>query len=289
MQHLVARAPAKVNLTLRVLHRREDGFHDLASLVVFAGASDLLTLEPGPVLALDVSGPRAQASGAAQENLVLKAARALSARIPGLRAGQFRLIKRLPVAAGLGGGSSDAAAALRLLAQLNDLALEDPRLFDAARSVGSDVPVCLDPRARMMAGVGDLLSAPIALPPLFAVLVNCGIAVATPQVFGAIGLKRGDGLEGPNHPDHLPREMAALLPVLAAIPNDMESAAVRLAPEIGQVMRLLEQAPEARLVRMSGSGATVFALTSDCREAARLAHRIATAQPGWWVRPTVLR
>jgi len=289
MQQLVARAPAKVNLTLRVLRRRKDGFHDLASLVVFAGAADLLTLEPGPALALDVRGPRAEASGPCADNLVLTAGRALAARIPGLRVGRFQLTKRLPVAAGLGGGSSDAAAALRLLAQVNDLSLDDPRLFDAARSVGSDVPVCLDPRARMMQGVGDILSAPVTLPPLFAVLVNCGTAVATPQVFRAIGLSPGEALAGPAHPEVLPQQIDALLDVLAAIPNDMEPAAIRLAPDIGSAMALLAEAPGVRLARMSGSGATVFALTQDCRHAARLARRVALARPDWWVRPTVLR
>ncbi|MEP9376551.1 4-(cytidine 5'-diphospho)-2-C-methyl-D-erythritol kinase [Aquabacter sp. CN5-332] len=289
MQKLVARAPAKVNLTLRVLRRRADGFHDLASFVAFAGAADLLTLLPDLPLGVEVSGERAQAAGPSQDNLVLKAARALMERVPGLRAGAFHLVKRLPVAAGLGGGSSDAAAALRLLAELNGIAPDHPALMEAARSTGSDVPVCLDPRARFMGGVGDRLSPPLALPSLFAVLVNCGAAVPTAPVFKGLGLQPGAALEGPEHPRALPAERGLLLSMLAALSNDLELPAEALAPAISEAKALLGAEPEARLVRMSGSGATVFALTDDCRAAARLSRHIAAQRPSWWVRSTVLR
>lgn len=288
MQELVARAPAKVNLTLRVLRRRADGFHDLASVVAFAGVGDRLRLVPDGQLALTVSGLRAAETGPEADNLVLRAARALAARCPGLRLGAFHLEKRLPVAAGLGGGSSDAAAALRLLARLNGLAPDAPLLLEAARATGSDVPVCLDPRARIMAGVGEQLSAPLALPPLFAVLVNCGVAVPTAPVFKALGLAPGAALPGPEHPLSL-TDGAQALDLLAGLPNDLEPPAIALAPEIAGVRALLEAQPEARLVRMSGSGATVFALTQDCHAAARLAKRVSQGAPGWWVRSTVLR
>lgn len=288
MQELVARAPAKVNLTLRVLRRRADGFHDLASVVAFAGVGDRLRLVPDGKLALTVSGLRAAETGPEADNLVLRAARALAARCPGLRLGAFHLEKRLPVAAGLGGGSSDAAAALRLLARLNGLAPDAPLLLEAARATGSDVPVCLDPRARIMAGVGEQLSAPLALPPLFAVLVNCGVAVPTAPVFKALGLAPGAALPGPEHPLSL-TDGAQALDLLAGLPNDLEPPAIALAPEIAGVRALLEAQPEARLVRMSGSGATVFALTQDCHAAARLAKRVSQGAPGWWVRSTVLR
>ncbi|OZA91509.1 MAG: 4-(cytidine 5'-diphospho)-2-C-methyl-D-erythritol kinase [Azorhizobium sp. 39-67-5] len=288
MQELVARAPAKVNLTLRVLRRRADGFHDLASVVAFAGVGDRLRLVPDGKLALTVSGLRAAETGPEADNLVLRAARALAARSPGLRLGAFHLEKRLPVAAGLGGGSSDAAAALRLLARLNGLAPDAPLLLEAARATGSDVPVCLDPRARIMAGVGEQFSAPLSLPPLFAVLVNCGVAVPTAPVFKALGLAPGAALPGPEHPLSL-TDGAQALALLAGLPNDLEPPAIALAPEIAGVRALLEAQPEARLVRMSGSGATVFALTQDCRAAARLAKRVSQGAPGWWVRSTVLR
>ena len=180
---LVESAPAKVNLTLRVLGRRADGYHDIESLAAFADVGDRLALTPGEALTLTVVGPNAAQTGAEADNLVTKAARALAARIPDFCAGAFRLQKNLPVAAGLGGGSADAAAALRLLAKANKLASDDPRLRDAARATGADVPVCLDPRARLMRGIGEILSAPLPLPRLHALLVNPGVAVPTKLVF----------------------------------------------------------------------------------------------------------
>jgi len=158
---LVENAPAKVNLTLRVFRRRDDGYHDIESLVAFADFGDRLSLSRGQGLTLTVRGPSVAAAGEGADNLVLKAARALAARYPDIVLGAFRLDKRLPVAAGLGGGSADAGAALRLLAQANGLARDDPRLYAAARATGADVPVCLDARARIMRGIGDLLSAPL--------------------------------------------------------------------------------------------------------------------------------
>ncbi|HZN30648.1 MAG TPA: 4-(cytidine 5'-diphospho)-2-C-methyl-D-erythritol kinase, partial [Xanthobacteraceae bacterium] len=181
-------APAKVNLTLRVVGRRADGYHDIESLVVFADIGDALTFVPARALTLAVRGPTAAAAGHTADNLVLKAARALAERVDGLKLGRFALSKRLPVAAGLGGGSADAAAALRLMARANRLAPDDPRLMAAARATGADVPVCLDPRPRFMRGTGDILSDPLDLPRLDAVLVNPGVAVATKDVFAALRL-----------------------------------------------------------------------------------------------------
>ena len=181
-------APAKVNLTLHVIGRRADGYHDIESLVVFADVGDALTFTPGRTLALAVRGPTAPAAGDISDNLVLKAAHALAARIDGIRLGRFVLSKRLPVAAGLGGGSADAAAALRLLARANRIALDDHRLMQAARATGADVPVCVDPRPRLMRGIGDILSEPLVLPRLPVVLVNPGVAVPTKDVFAALRL-----------------------------------------------------------------------------------------------------
>ncbi len=163
---LTERAPAKVNLTLHVTGRRADGWHTLESLVAFTRGGDTLTLAVGEPLALSVEGPCAEASGRFKDNLVLRAARHFSERYPGAKAGTFNLVKRLPVAAGLGGGSSDAAAALRLLARASELPIGEPGITDAARAIGADVPVCLLPRARMMRGVGDELGPLLALPPL---------------------------------------------------------------------------------------------------------------------------
>jgi 4-diphosphocytidyl-2-C-methyl-D-erythritol kinase len=183
------RAPAKINLTLAVIGRRADGYHELDSLVVFArDLHDDLTFTPGRALSLRVDGPTAHAAGESADNLVLKAAHALTERREGVAIGAFHLTKRIPVAAGLGGGSSDAAAALRLLARASDIALNDPVLFDAARAVGADVAVCLDPQARVMRGVGDILSPPLDLPALPLVLVHPAVACPTGAVFRELGL-----------------------------------------------------------------------------------------------------
>ena len=287
---LSTRAPAKINLTLHVLGRRPDGYHELESLVAFAGSGDLLSLTPGHDLSLDLEGPTATAAGAGDNNLVLRATRALMAEVPGLLTGAFRLLKRLPVAAGIGGGSSDAAAALRLLAQANALAPDDPRLFRAAAATGADVPVCLEPRARMMRGVGDRLGAPVGLPPLVALLVNPGIKLETKDVFARIGLDKGESHAGRAHPeigaDLSPND---LLGLVRRGRNDMEDAAGVLAPVIGDVLAVLGAARGCRLARMSGSGATCFGLFDTCRSAAQAMKVIRRDHPGWWVKSTVLR
>src|SRR6266404_3196270 len=163
MPGLVEEGRAKVNLTLRVVGRRVDGYHDLESVVAFCDCADRLTLTPGPELDLKTIGPLAPACGETSDNLVLKAARLLRERVPDLKAGSFTLDKVLPVAAGIGGGSADAAAALRLLAQLNGLSLDDERIIEVAELTGADVPVCVNSRGCVMTGVGETLH-PLALP-----------------------------------------------------------------------------------------------------------------------------
>jgi 4-diphosphocytidyl-2-C-methyl-D-erythritol kinase len=278
------KAPAKINLTLRVLGRRADGYHELESLVAFAGVGDALTFAPGGALTLAVSGPTAQAAGDNADNLVLKAARALAEKVAGLTLGRFALSKRLPVAAGLGGGSADAAAALRLLARANGVALDDPRLMQAAQATGADVPVCLDPKARLMSGVGDVLSDPLDLPRLFAVLVNPGVAVSTREVFAALNLPpaRQPAEAGP-----APAK-AALLAEIADGRNDLEEPAIGLEPVIADVLAVLRQLPGCRLARMSGSGATCFGLFQTNAAATAAARTLRVGYPAWWVRATVL-
>jgi 4-diphosphocytidyl-2-C-methyl-D-erythritol kinase len=282
-------APAKVNLTLRVVGRRADGYHDIESLVVFADVGDALTFAPARALALTVRGPTAAAAGDLADNLVLKAARALAERVDGLKLGRFALSKRLPVAAGLGGGSADAAAALRLMARANRMAPDDPRLMAAARATGADVPVCLDPRPRFMRGTGDILSDPLDLPRLDAVLVNPGVAVATKDVFAALGLE-GARKAGASLPSWQIGEKAraALLAALADDRNDLEASAIRLAPMIADVLAELRRLPGCRLARMSGSGATCFALFDTRRAASAGAQKLRARHPAWWVRATVL-
>lgn len=281
-------APAKVNLTLRILGKRADGYHDLESLVVFAHLSDQVTLTLDAALGLDVDGPTAAAAGDISDNLVLRAARELAGRTDGLRLGRFALAKRIPVAAGLGGGSSDAAAALRLIMRVNGIARDNRRVMDAARATGADVPVCLDPRPRVMRGIGDVLSAPLDLPPLPAVLVNPGVPVPTRDVFGKLGLAPGErrGLASEIDAGRL-KERAALLDYLASQPNDLEAPAIALQPVIADVLGALAQQNGCMLARMSGSGATCFGLFETETAAAAAAQALAPSHPKWWVAPTV--
>jgi 4-diphosphocytidyl-2-C-methyl-D-erythritol kinase len=285
---LVDIAPAKVNLTLKVLGRRADGYHSIDSLVVFAREADRLTFVPGEGLSLVVRGATAGRAGPLDDNLVLKAARGLAAAIPGLRLGRFTLDKRLPVAAGLGGGSSDAAAALRLLARVNRLRLSDKRLLEVARRVGADVPVCVDPRPRRIRGIGEVLSAPLAMPKLAAVLVNPGVAVPTRDVFALLGLKPGQKWARVGRQGALRRDRKALIDFLAAGRNDLEEAALTLQPVIGRVLIALRRQKGCELARMSGSGATCFGLFSSRQAAGAAALRLAQAQPRWWIKATTL-
>ena len=288
---LVESAPAKINLTLRVVGRRADGYHDIESLVVFAAIGDRLALTPGDALTLTVDGPSAAQIGAVADNLVIKAARALTARVPKLRAGAFRLEKNVPVAAGLGGGSSDAAAALRLLARANNLASDDPRLHDAARETGADVPVCLDPRPRVMRGIGEILSAPLPLPRLPALLVNPGVAVPTKLVFsGWRPSPNPAGVSGAAADAALAKisNEPQLVDWLARETNDLQAPAVALAPAIADVLTALRAAPGCRLARMSGSGATCFGLFSSHVETAAAGNMLRAQFPHWWIRETVL-
>jgi 4-diphosphocytidyl-2-C-methyl-D-erythritol kinase len=239
---------------------------------------------------LEVEGPTAPASGPADDNLVLRAARALAERTPGLRLGRFRLIKLLPVAAGLGGGSSDAAAALRALAHANDIAIDDPRLWEAARATGADVPVCLEPRARAMAGIGDRVGPALGIAPLPAVLVNPRVAVPTPLVFAGLGLARR---ETSGHGPAMDLRASDGGDFVAALlrhgRNDLQTSAEAIAPAISEALAALVATSGVRLARMSGSGATCFAIYEDRRAASRAAKAIRVERPDWWVRATYLR
>jgi 4-diphosphocytidyl-2-C-methyl-D-erythritol kinase len=279
---------AKVNLTLRVIGRRVDGYHELESVVAFADCADHLSLTPGSELTLETTGPLAQDCGEIADNLVLKAARLLGERVPDLRLGDFVLDKLLPVAAGIGGGSADAAAALRLLARTNGLAASDARLIEVAQLTGADVPVCLASRACVMTGVGATLM-PLSLPRLPCLLVNPRVAVATRDVFGALGLRNGELLVGaadviraagwPNNG----APAGDWLEALGDGCNDLEAPAMRLQPVIGEVLSALRTADGARLSRMSGSGATCFAIFENDADAKAAAQKIQREHPNWWV------
>jgi 4-diphosphocytidyl-2-C-methyl-D-erythritol kinase len=285
---LVENAPAKVNLTLRVLARRADGYHEIESLVAFADVGDRLRFAPGGDLLLTVRGPSAAAAGEGNDNLVHKAARALAARRPGIALGAFDLDKCLPVAAGLGGGSSDAAAALRLIAQANGIARDDPDLYIAARATGADVPVCLDPRPRVMRGIGERLSEPLQLPPLPAVLVNPGVALPTRAVFA--GWRPTTAAAVPHEVAALAKLTSAgeLVQLLATQANDLEAPAIALQPVIGELLAALRGLAGCGLARMSGSGATCFAVFTTAAAAGKAADILRDKHPVWWVTPTTL-
>lgn len=281
-------ARAKVNLTLRVIGRRTDGYHDLESVVVFADCADRLTFTPGGDLALIATGPRAQECGDNNDNLVIKAARLLGEQIKGLTFGTFALDKHLPVAAGIGGGSADAAAALRLLVRANNLELDDPRVMDVARLTGADVPVCVQSHACVMTGVGENLLQ-LSLPRLPCVMVNPRVPVATKDVFQELGLKNGQLRVGPGdvlRAPSWPSEGASVDDWIAAVSagtNDLEAPALKVEPIVGDVLAALGAAEGVRLARMSGSGATCFALFDNDTDAQRAAHAIQLAYPLWWV------
>jgi 4-diphosphocytidyl-2-C-methyl-D-erythritol kinase len=280
---LSERAFAKINLTLRVLGRRADGYHELESLVAFADVADTLTLEPGPTDGLEVSGPFAGKSGPLDDNLVIKSLAELRRRIAGLKGGRFRLEKNLPVAAGVGGGSADGAAALRLLARANGIALDDSRLMAAAQAVGADVPVCMDSRPRIMRGIGEVLSEPIDLASIPAVLVNPGVALVTREVFGKFkSAHAGPGLAG------VPTKIGALIELLKQQDNDLTDAATACAPVVGEVLATLRSAPGSALARMSGSGATCFALFGSREQAGAAAQQLAGEHRNWWVQPAAI-
>jgi 4-diphosphocytidyl-2-C-methyl-D-erythritol kinase len=286
---LIENGRAKVNLTLRVVGRRRDGYHEIESLVAFADCADRLSLVPGSPLHLNTVGPLAESCGDTADNLVLKAARLLGERVPNLRFGEFTLDKVLPVAAGIGGGSADAAATLRLLARANSLAIDDPRLIDAAEMTGADVPVCLASRACVMTGIGETLM-PFTVPKLPCVMVNPRVGVPTKDVFQELGLRNGELLVGAAdvmiEAAEWPESGTSIrdwLEALAIGRNDLEAPAVRVQPMVSEVLSSLRDADGAALARMSGSGATCFALFENGADALRASQKIQLDHPKWWV------
>ncbi len=281
-------APAKVNLFLHVGPVEADGYHPLASLVAFADVGDRLTVEPADGLSLAVTGPFAAALAGEGDNLVLRAVRALGAAAgvgePGLR---ITLDKQLPVAAGLGGGSSDAGAALKLARDALGLPFDDAALAEIAAGLGADGPMCLHARAAWAEGRGDVLTFETGLPPLSALLVNPGVPSSTGAVYRAFD----EGTTGAADRPSKPSDWSALSVIdwLAIQRNDLQVPAVALAPAIGEALATTATLPGARLTRMSGSGATVFALFDTASAAEAAGRTLAALRPDWWVRPTVLR
>lgn len=267
-------APAKVNLTLHVTGQRGDGYHLLDSLVVFVDIGDRIVAAPAPALNLTIDGPMATGLGTGDDNLVLRAARMLAPE----RGATIRLTKNLPLASGIGGGSSDAAATLRALSDLWHLPLPDAA---SCATLGADVPVCLHPRPRRMGGIGEILGDVPALPPLWLVLVNPGIHVPTPAVFRTLASKTGTPM-----PTTLPAcpNAATLAAFLKTQRNDLEQPARALAPEIGQVLTQIAATDGCLIARMSGSGATCFGLYASQGAADAAARMLSAAASAWWVK-----
>jgi len=279
-------APAKVNLFLHITGRREDGYHLLDSLVVFAGIADRLAFAPAQALSLSITGPFAASLVAEADNLVSRAARALAGetgvhptdvRPTGERpTGALSLEKFIPVASGIGGGSADAAAALRLLRRAWRVTLDDSALDRIASRLGADVPVCLRSRPMHMRGVGEILTQAPAMPPCGLLLVNPGVPLATAEVFRARTGAYSPTVELPTGWDTA-QKMAASL---SGLTNDLEAPAIGLVPAIRDVLRAIAATRGCLLARMSGSGATCFGLFAGAAEAEAAASR--TGRPGWW-------
>jgi 4-diphosphocytidyl-2-C-methyl-D-erythritol kinase len=274
-------APAKLNLYLHVLGRRADGYHLLDSLVAFADIADEIRAAPAAALSLAVEGPFAGALGGdPRQNLAWRAAALLAARIGGAPGAALTLVKNLPVASGIGGGSSDAAATLRALAELWQARMAPHELHDLAAALGADVPVCLAPRTAWLGGIGEDVAPAPALPEISVVLAHPGVALPTAAVFA----RRAGAFSPAARFAAPPRDAAELAALLAARRNDLTAAATVLVPEIATVLAALAATPGALLARMSGSGATCFALYAQSRDAAAAARSLAAAQPHWWVR-----
>lgn len=265
---VVLRAPAKINLTLHVTGQRADGYHLLDSLVVFADLGDEIVLTPAAQTSLTINGPFAEGVPADARNLVWKAMDLVG------QPHQITLTKNLPNGAGIGGGSADAAAVLRHFGATA-----------GAAGLGADVPVCLRLGAQRMRGVGEQLDPVPGFPTLHAVLVNPGVSVATPQIFAALSSK-----SHPPMPECLPQDAdsADIIGWLAKMRNDLEGPAQNHAPQISQVLAALRNTAQASLVRMSGSGATCFAIFPDATSAQDAAAQLASDHPDWWVRATRL-
>ena len=268
-------APAKINLALHVRRRRPDGYHELETLFAFLRDGDEIRLEPGPA-SFHIDGPFAAGLDAAGDNLVTNAASIFAQRFGIEQNYAITLTKNLPIASGIGGGSADAAATLRALAKLNGIPLDDATLFACADVLGSDVPACLYGRSAVGTGRGERLEPLGGLTGIPVLLVNPNVALSTAAVFA-----RWDNV------DRGPIGTGAILDRARAGRNDLEPPARALAPVIADVVERLRET-DPILARMSGSGATCFALYREPKERAAAAMRIRAAGPGWWCLESIL-
>ncbi len=271
-------APAKINLALHVCGRRDDGYHLLDSLVVFAGVGDTITVESAPNLELTITGPFAAGLAAESDNLVLRAARWLSSRGGRSLGAHITLEKNLPIASGIGGGSSDAAATLIACAKIWDMDASALPHAELARALGADVPVCVTRTPALMRGIGEDVTAIEKLPALWIVLANPGQPLATKAVFGAVRGRFGKPMEPlPAKPD-----AEGLLAYLDGLRNDLTAPALELMPRIGVILNALAATSGCRLARLSGSGPTCFGLYLEESTARAAAKSLKDAHSGWW-------
>ncbi len=277
-------APAKINLYLHVVGRRPDGYHLIDSLIAFAGVHDTIRASRANELSLKISGQFGAALESDEDNLVLRAARTLAERAGVDSGARLELVKRLPVASGIGGGSADAAATLTALMRLWRLNKKTLDLPGLALDLGADVPICLHGRASFVGGIGETVDPCPTLPGAWLVLVNPGSALSTAAVFGA----RKAPFSVPMRFDVTPKDVFGLATLLAERRNDLESPAMRLLPVVARVMTRISATDGCLLARMSGSGATCFGLFASQDSAARAAESLRSDAPDWWVMPTPL-
>ena len=278
MNAVCEKAPAKVNLYLHVTGRRADGYHLLDSLFVFAADGDVVTVRPAETLSLRITGPYAGALPDTGDNIVLKAARMLAEKCGREPAVGITLEKNLPVASGIGGGSSDAAAALKALSKLWNADVAPADLNAIALALGADVPSCLAAEAGQVFGIGEVLTPAPELPPLHLLLVNPNRPVSTPAVFKA----RDPVFSDPAPFTKKVTDFDAFVAELAKRHNDLSAAACRLEPAVSEVLRALETAPACRLARMSGSGGTCFGVFKTDRDASSCLCEMREKHPDWW-------
>ncbi|MDG1996002.1 MAG: 4-(cytidine 5'-diphospho)-2-C-methyl-D-erythritol kinase [Emcibacteraceae bacterium] len=273
-------APAKINLDLLITGKRNDGYHLLDSVVVFADCGDELFVEKSDELTLTITGPFAQDLSTGPDNLVLKAAQLICNECnvkPNLK---FHLVKNIPVASGIGGGSADAAAALKLTVQALALDIEPIRLEKIALSIGADVPVCLRSETTRMMGIGDLLSPLPLKEPLFGILVNSGVTVSTPIIFKEYANAKYDyDQRGNTMPSHV------AIDFLKDSHNSLERIAAEIEPNIDLTLQKINNTDDVMLSRMSGSGATCFGVYSTREKATSASQMIKNNYPLWWVMP----
>lgn len=272
-------AYAKINLYLHVTGKRSNGYHELDSLIAFAGIGDRITIDGGDDLTLTVTGPHGDNIPTSDDNLVLKAARLLAKHVGISTGAAITLEKNLPASSGIGGGSADAAATMHGLCKYWNLSLSTDELCTLGLTLGADVPICVHGHAALVSGIGEIIEPAPSFPAIWLVLANAGVEVSTPAVFTA----RNGAFSESNPLDHAVTDPSTFAAALKERSNDLTDAAITTAPVIQETLDTLNACPEALLSRLSGSGATCFGLFADEQSAQSSAKAIKKDRPGWWV------